>query len=209
MGSLVTRAVRYQIIVALYFIICFVILPRVAPTLLGDEFKNTAAVLPIMALMLVPSTISITMGRVLVASGNQKRVMVATGLALVVNAALNLALIPRYGYMGAAAAAMASEVAVAGVNVLYVQRYVARTRITRAIARPILAAVTAGVAIYYMPWLHLYIALPLTAVLYAIGLLVLRAFPRSELGQAWALVRQGLARLGGSDVEAAGSSDLH
>ena len=209
MGSVVTRAVRYQIIVALYFIICFVILPRVAPTLLGDEFKNTAAVLPIMALMLVPSTISITMGRVLVASGNQKRVMVATGLALVVNAALNLALIPRFGYMGAAAAAMASELAVAGVNVLYVQRYVARTTITRAIVRPILAAVAAGAAIYYMPWLHLYIALPLTALLYAIGLLVLRAFPRSELGQVWALVRQGLARLGGSDVAAAGSSDLH
>jgi hypothetical protein len=95
------------------------------------------------------------------------------------------------------------------VNVLYVQRYVAPTTISRAIARPILAAVAAGAAIYYMPWLHLYIALPLTAVLYAIGLLVLRAFPRSELGQVWALVRQGLARLGGSDVEAAGSSDLH
>lgn len=208
MGNLVTRAVRYQMIVALYFIVCFVILPRVAPTLLGSAFANTAAVLPIMALMLVPQTISITMGRVLVASGNQKRVMVATGLALVVNAGLNLMLIPRFGYMGAAAAAMASELAVAGVNVYYVQRYVALTHISRAIARPTLAAIAAGLAIYFMPWLHLYVALPLAAALYAIGLLGLRTFSSSELSQVWALIRQGLTRPGGSDPDAAGSSAL-
>jgi O-antigen/teichoic acid export membrane protein len=207
MGNLVTRAVRYQMIVALYFIVCFVILPRVAPTLLGSAFTNTAAVLPIMALMLVPQTISITMGRVLVASGNQKRVMVATGLALVVNAGLNLTLIPRFGYMGAAAAAMASELAVAGVNIYYVQRYVCLTHISRAIARPTLAAIAAGAAIYFMPWLHLYVALPLTGILYAFGLLALRAFPGSELGQVWDLLRQGLARFGGSSVEAAEDAD--
>jgi O-antigen/teichoic acid export membrane protein len=206
LGGLVTRAVRYQMIVALYFIICFVILPRVAPTLLGSGFTNTAAVLPIMALMLVPQTVSITMGRVLVASGNQKRVMVATGLALVVNVGLNLTLIPRFGYMGAATAAMASELAVASVNVYYVQRYVTRTRILRAIARPALAAVAAGAAIRFMPWLHLYTALPLAAALYAIGLLGLRAFSSSELNQAWAAVRQGAARLGGHGAEAAGGS---
>jgi O-antigen/teichoic acid export membrane protein len=181
----------------------------VAPTLLGSAFMNTATVLPIMALMLVPQTISITLGRVLVASGNQKRVMVATGLALVVNAGLNLMLIPRFGYMGAAAAAMASELAVAGVNVYYVQRYVAHTHISRAIARPVLAAVAAGTAIYLMPWQHLYIALPLTAVLYAIGLLGLRAFPSSELSQVRTLVRQGAARLGGRGVAVVGSSDPH
>jgi O-antigen/teichoic acid export membrane protein len=198
MGGLVTRAVRYQMIVALYFIICFVILPRVAPTLLGTAFQNTAAVLPIMALMLVPQTISITMGRVLVASGNQKRVMVATGIALVVNVALNLALIPRFGFMGAAAAGMASELAVAGVNVFYVHRYVARTTMTRAILRPVLAAVIAGAAIHLMPWLHLYAALPLAGVLYAGALLALRAFTPSELKQVWDLVRQGPVRLWGA-----------
>jgi polysaccharide transporter, PST family len=202
MGGLVTRAVRYQMIVALYFIICFVILPRVAPRLLGDAFMNTATVLPIMALMLVPQTISITMGRVLVASGNQKRVMVATGLALVVNAGLNLTLIPRFGFMGAATAAMASELAVAGVNVYYVRRYVARTHLSRAIFRPVLAAIAAGAAIHFMPWLHLYVALPLAAVLYAIGLFGLRAFSGSELGQVMEMVRQRPAFLGGSEAAA-------
>ena len=55
MGNLVTQAVRYQLIAAFYFIVCFVFLPRIAPKLLGDDFVNTARVLPIMAAVLVPS----------------------------------------------------------------------------------------------------------------------------------------------------------
>jgi O-antigen/teichoic acid export membrane protein len=199
MGRLVTRAVRYQLIVALYFILCFVFLPRVAPKLLGDAFKNTAAILPIMALILMPQTVSITMGRVLVASGNQKRIMVATGLALFVNAGLNLMFIPRFGYMGAAAAAAISELAVAGVNVYYVQRYVARTYIIRAIVRPVLAAAIVGLVLYLLPGLRLYQAFPLAGILYVAGLFALRTFSGSELSQFWAAVREGMARLSGSD----------
>ncbi len=195
MGTLVTRAVRYQLIIALYFIICFVVLPRVAPTLLGDAFANTAAILPIMALMLVPQTISITMGRVLVASGNQKRIMAATGLALVVNVALNLSLIPRFGYMGAAAAAATSELAVASMNVYYVQRYVARTQILRAILRPVVAAAMTGGVLYLLPGLHLYQALPLAGIFYVAGLFALRTFSTEELSQFRTALQSAWARL--------------
>jgi len=189
MGDLVTRAVRYQLIVALYFILCFVFLPRIAPKLLGQEFVNTARVLPIMAVILVPSTISITMGRVLVATGNQKRIMIATGLTLLVNVGLNLALIPRFEYMGAAVAKVVGEIVVAVVNVYFVQRYVARTHITRALVRPVLAAAFVGLALYLLPGLRLYQALPLAGLLYVAGLFALRAFSAAELGQFRAMLR--------------------
>lgn len=207
LGGLATRAVRYQLIVALYFIVCFVFLPRVAPTLLGEGFRNTATILPIMAWVLVPQTISITMSHVLIASGNQKRIMVATGLALLVNAGLNLTLIPRLGYIGAATAAATSELAVAGVNVYYVQRYVARTRILRAILRPVIAAAVVGIVLHLLPGLRLYQALPLAGILYVAGLLALRTFSGSELRQFWAAVRDGLARARGSERTGAGDLD--
>jgi PST family polysaccharide transporter len=207
MGSLVTRAVRYQLIAALYFVICFVMLPRVAPTLLGHAFANTAVVLPIMAWVLVPQTISITMGRVLVASGNQSRIMVATALALLVNTGLNLALIPRIGYLGAAVAAAISELAVAAVNVHYVRRHVADTHLLRSIARPVLAATVTGLALHLMPWLRLYTALPLAAVLYVAGLLALRTFSVAEISQFRAAVQDGLARLRRSGQPSAGGID--
>jgi O-antigen/teichoic acid export membrane protein len=194
MGNLVTQSVRYQLIAAFYFIVCFIFLPRIAPKLLGDDFVNTARVLPIMAAVLVPSTISITMGRVLVATGNQKRVMIATGITLLVNIGLNLLLIPRFAFMGAAWAKVAGEVVVALVNVYYVQRYVARTHIVRSLLRPALAAALVGLALYELPGLRLYQALPLAGVLYVAALFALRTFSAVEL-RAWqAALREGLAR---------------
>jgi O-antigen/teichoic acid export membrane protein len=144
---------------------------------------------------------------VLVASGNQQRIMVATGLALLVNLVLNLLLIPRFGYVGAAAAAAISELAVAGVNAYYVQRYVARTHVIRAIGRPVLSAALVGLVLHLLPGLHLFVALPLAGILYLAGLLALRVFSGSELNQLWAAAREGLARLRGSDEAAARSYD--
>ena len=206
-GKLVTQAVRYQLIVAFYFILCFVFLSRLAPKLLGPEFVNTAHVLPLMAWGLVPSTISITMGRVLVATGNQRRIVAATGLALLVNAGLNLALIPRFGYMGAAAAGAASEIAVALVNVYYVQRYVAGTQMLRAILRPVIAAALVGVVLYLLPGLRLYQALPLAGLLYVAGLFALRTFSAEELSQFRAALQSAWARLWRNGGGTGGSID--
>jgi O-antigen/teichoic acid export membrane protein len=206
LGHLVTQATRYQLIVALYFILCFVFLPRVAPKLLGHEFANTARVLPIMAWILVPSTISITMGRVLVATGNQKRVMVATGLTLLVNVGLNLALIPRFEYMGAAVAKVAGELVVAFVNLYYVQRYVARTHILRTLVRPVIVAALVGLALYRMPGLRLHLALPLAGLLYVGGLFALRVFPAEELDRFRTVARAGWERFRGRAGAGAGGA---
>jgi O-antigen/teichoic acid export membrane protein len=194
LGNLVTQAVRYQMIAAFYFIACFMLLPRIAPKLLGVEFIPTARVLPIMALVLIPSTVSITMGRVLVATGNQKRVMIATGITLLVNIGLNLALIPRFAYMGAAVAKVAGEVVVALVNVYYVHRYVARTHMVRSLLRPALAAVLVGVFLYALPGLRLYEALPLAGLLYLAALFALRTFSADELRRLRRTAHEGLAR---------------
>jgi O-antigen/teichoic acid export membrane protein len=207
--GLVTRAIRYQLVGALYFIVCFVMLPRVAPKLLGADFAGTAAILPIMAWMLVPQTISITMGRLLVASGNQNRIAVATGLALVVNAGLNLLLIPRFESMGAAAAGAISEVAVAAVNVYYVHRYVTRTHVLRATLRPVGAAILAGVALHFLPAMSLALALPLAGLMYLAALLAFRTFSMGEINLVLGTLREGIDRLRGSDEAAARRFEPH
>jgi O-antigen/teichoic acid export membrane protein len=194
LGLLVTRVVRYQVIVALYFILCFVFLARLASRLLGPEFENSAHILPVMAWILVPQIISITAGRALVASRDQKRLMVATGLSLVVNVSLNLLLIPRFSYLGAAVSGVSSEIVVAAANLYYLNRLVAPTGITRALVRPVLAAVLAGAVLYAARGLPLYVTFPLAAVLYGGSLLALRVFSAEEWQQMRALAARAKAR---------------
>lgn len=195
LGGLATRAVRYQVVVALYFVLCFVFLSRFMPRLLGPEFENSAHVLPLMAWILVPQIVSITAARALIAAGNQNRIMIGTGLSLVANIGLNLALIPRFSYLGAALAAVAGEVVVAAVNLYFLNRLVARTTLVRALTKPVLAAVLAGAVMYYARVLPLYAAFPLAALVYAGALAAVRTFSREEVQQVRSLARQAKARL--------------
>jgi O-antigen/teichoic acid export membrane protein len=195
LGHLVTRVVRYQVVIALYFVLCFVFLARLAPRLLGPEFENSAHVLPVMAWILVPQIISITTGRALIASGDQARIMVGTGLSLIVNVGLNLLLIPRFSYLGAAVSGVTSEVVVAAVNLYFFNRLVAPTALTRALAKPVLAAALAGVGLYAARALPLYVAFPLAAVLYGGALLALRAFSAEEWRQVRSVATRAKSRL--------------
>jgi len=195
LGLLATRVVRYQVIVALYFILCFVFLARLATQLLGPEFENAAHVLPVMAWILVPQIISITAGRALIASGDQNRILIGTGFSLVVNVGLNLLLIPRFSFLGAAVSGVTSEVVVAAVNLYFLNRLVAPTGLARALAKPLLAAGLAGVALYGARGLPLYWAFPLAAVLYGGALLALRTFSAEEWAQMRSLAARAKARL--------------
>lgn len=195
LGSLLTRAARYQVVVALYFVLCFVFLPRIAPKLLGADFQNSGAVLPVLAWILVPQTLSITAGRALVAAGCQSRMMFSTGMSLAVNIAGNLLLIPRYGFLGAAAASVVSEIVVASLNLYYVNRFVARTQVVRALAKPSLAALIAGGALYFVRDLRMVAAVPISALVYLGVLLALRTFSHDEILQFRSLVASGMARL--------------
>ena len=80
-------------------------------TVYGDEFSPSGPALAVL-LCMMPFTMSKEVDLIsLVVAGREKTVARMTALAVVVNVALNLALIPTYGMMGAAVATLATEVA--------------------------------------------------------------------------------------------------
>jgi O-antigen/teichoic acid export membrane protein len=193
LATLLSRVVRYQMGIALYFVLGFVLLSRLAPALLGADYHNSGSMLPILGWILLPQTISIACGRALIASGDQARMMFSTFSSLAVNVALNVWWIPRYGIMGAAAAGVASEIVVAGLNVWLVRRYIGPTRFVRELWRPVAAAALAGAVMIPLRHLSLFLGFPLLALAYGLSLLLFRAVSRDELGQLGRLVRAWLA----------------
>jgi O-antigen/teichoic acid export membrane protein len=192
LSSLLSRVVRYQVGLGLYFILCFILLSRLAPALLGPEYVHSGTLLPILGWILLPQTISIACGRALIATGRQDRLLISTGLSLGVNVGLNLMWIPRWGILGAAGASVVSEIVVAALNVLLVRRVIGPTHFTRELARPVLAAALAGAAMFPLRHLHLVVAFPLLALFYLIALFLLRAVSKEELKQLGTLARAWL-----------------
>ena len=90
----------------------------------GLEYSQTASVLPILIFsvaIIMPSTIC---GTTIRATDRQSIGAVVTGAGMLLNIILNLLLIPKYSYLGAAWATLATELAVLIVYIKLVQSYI-------------------------------------------------------------------------------------
>lgn len=104
-SELASRITRYTLLFTLLLATGLAALAETfVPVYFGDEFRP--AVTPL--LVLLPGTVGFAVSRPILAitqgKGELRVLVYATGAASVVNLALNLALIPRYGIAGAAAA---------------------------------------------------------------------------------------------------------
>ena len=117
------------------------------------------------------------------------RLAVAT---LVLNIALNLGLIPLYGYLGAAAASTLTEVGLFAGGWWLVRRHLVALPAFSSIARVLLSVALMGVAVYLVRGLPLPIVIVVGATVYVAGLVGLRALDAEE----WSVVRTGLTSAG-------------
>lgn len=114
-----------------------------------------------------------------------------TRLALVtlaVNVVLNLALIPPYGYLGAAAASTITEAALFAGGWWLLRRHLVPLSVFGSIARVLASAAVMGVAVYLIRSWPLAVVVAAGAAIYLAALVVLRALNAEE----WSIVRSGL-----------------
>jgi O-antigen/teichoic acid export membrane protein len=104
----------------------------------------------------------------------------ATGIAVVVNISLNLALIPAFGYLAASATTVVTEAAFSVAGWYFVgRRY--RLPWLRLSWRVVLAGLAMGAALVPLAGRSIAISLPVGIIVYGAALWVLRAVERDEL----------------------------
>ncbi len=106
------RSTKFLIVSGLF---CALAVSSIAAPLVrfcyGPAFAPTIPLVPVLMTALVFFQINAPNSRLLLALGEQKRVVGLTCIALAFNILLNLALIPRWGAYGAAVATLLSEIA--------------------------------------------------------------------------------------------------
>jgi O-antigen/teichoic acid export membrane protein len=118
----------------------------------------------------------------------------ATGLAAALNIATNLVAIPFFGYLGASATTVITELALCILGWWFVQRHrlELRLRFVHLSWRTILAGALMGAALLPLARSPIYVSAPAGALAYLLAIYMLRAIEPAE----WALARDGLkARL--------------
>jgi len=111
---------------------------------------------------------------------------------LAVNIALNLVLIPPYGYLGAAAASTLTEVALFAGGWWLLRRQSMPLALLRSVARVLASALVMGIAVYLVRSWPLAVVVLVGAAVYGAALVGLRALDAEE----WSIVRAGLTARG-------------
>ena len=165
----------------------FVLAHPLTPLLLGQDFARSEPALRVLSLALGIAFVNNAFIGALNASDRQSSFTWAAAWSLVANLALNLTLIPLFGYQGASWATVATELVLAIAGWVLVARHVGRVPVPSLSWRVLLAGLIMGLAIYPMSGLGgIAVLIPIAAgaVIYAVAAILLRAVTRDEI--AWA-----------------------
>ena len=173
---------KYLLIVALPTAVGTLLLSeRLIYTIYGKEYIKTIPALKILVFALIFIFVNYILMNILVAIDRQKINAIVAGTCVFVNITLNLCLIPYYGYLGAGAATVITEIVLFALSLYFVTKYVCRVNVIGFLIRPLISVVIMGTFIVLiLTKLHLALIIFLSALIYFSSLLVLRFFTKDD-----------------------------
>jgi len=185
-----SKAVKYMFIISFPIIICGITLSKnIINILFGGEFQNSVVALQIL-LLGVAFIFQIRLFQIILNSIDKQKVVMYVGLAgLIVNVFLNLLLIPRYGFKGAAATTVASELMVFSIYCFNLYRSYLKISIWKLSLKPLFASLIVGGLVWKFNTLPLSLLLFLVLGLYLFLLFCLRVFDSEERNFVYGLAR--------------------
>jgi O-antigen/teichoic acid export membrane protein len=197
---------RWVFTATLVFFLATVVLAKDVMSVFGPRFVEGWPVLVIVAGAQMFSASVGSTGRLLAMTDRQRIVMYATVGTVILNVALNVFLVPRYGIVGSAVATALAMIAINAVTLMSVKRTLGLWPYTPAYLKTILAGGVALVAAYL---LRLVLPLPVGFItvlvvgavyltVFAVGLVALGLSPsdRKFVESGWDAVLYKLRRRG-------------
>lgn len=189
------RAAKYMFIISLPFLICGIILSRnIVNILFGEQFHNSVVALQILFLGVVFVFQIRLFQIILISIDKQKVVMCVALIGLIINVLLNLLLIPKYGFAGAAFTTIISELIVFSIYYSYLSRSYFEMSIWKLSLKPLLASLIVGVLVWKFDTLPLILLLSGAFGLYLLLLFCFKVFDKEEWDLVYGLTRAIKAR---------------
>ncbi len=196
---LLTQVIRMVFILVLPMVIGIsVIAGPIMELVFGTEYVNGSQALTVLAWSLLFSFLGPILGKAVIGSGNERFNALFTGIGLVVNLTSNVVLIPRLAHVGAAISVLLSEgvVTLLAVGWGWRQEFIKPNLLIKEVAKPVLASLLMGLAVYVGKWLSLEVWLLVAAgvAVYFVAMLLIKGFTRQDLLLAKQAVRGGSRR---------------
>lgn len=150
--------------------------------LYGEQFGNSIIALQILAWDVLLFFLYANMSFVLVSMNKQNKMAAASGGCAAINVILNLILIPRFSYIGAGIATIATETVLLGLYFYFLSKYLCRLSLQKIIIRPLVACVTMAIFIYFCNGINLTLLILSAAVVYFAMLCITKSISSEDIG---------------------------
>lgn len=159
-----------------------VLSPAVIRLLLPPEYEPAVNVLRVLGVALPFMVGCVLFGSLFISMELQRRMAKWSLLSLAVNVGLNLALIPRFGVMGAAVTTLCSEVVSFVIFYGFAAHFLGHVRFREVFLVPVLAAAPAFIIMFLLAGYSTPLAAVAGAAIYLTALMVLRVVSQDDLG---------------------------
>lgn len=179
---------RYMIAAAVPLTVgAYLLASKLTLAFFGSDFAPAAP-----ALWLLVAAVSVLFVYVpvnsIIISQKTKIATIITGCTLVFNVALNLILIPKYGFVVAALITLASEILQLIGYTTVVQRQIVNFEYFSSFTKPILAGVVMGAVVYFLRDQNLWLLIALGGLVYGVALVSMRFFHHED----WELLKASI-----------------
>lgn len=159
----------------------FAISDRLIVFLFSETFRYSGGVLKILSWTIALSFAASTYSVLLTAINRQTQKVIILGSCLAFNFFLNLVLIPRLSYNGAAAAKLITEALILLLMIFLVSKYLTSIGIKRIFVKPALSCLFMYIFIRLLPQWNIGLIVPASVLIYLFSLGVLRFYTEEEV----------------------------
>jgi O-antigen/teichoic acid export membrane protein len=182
---------RVMCLVALPVISLVSVMPeRVVELLFKEEYAGSAQILQILIWVLLLEFINPFLSHVLFSQGRQRYSMVVAGIGLISNLVLMYVLVHRFGAQGAAMACVTTGLIALSSYLYFVADFSTVAGMVGELVRILLAALSMGIVIHFLQHQSWLLIVPVSILIYGIGLLLVQAIRVSDLQ----FIRQSFSR---------------
>lgn len=169
------------------------IAPELVQLYTSSEFARSADILMILIFVLIPIFLDFPLGALLNATDRQVIKTAIGGVTMIINVVGNLILIPRIGISGAAVTALISFSFMLFVDWIYVSRIIKMniwSFLKEVLPIFLVGALMAAIVVLIKPYTSFVFAIPIGAVIYILGLVLIGSLNKGHLLAAKKLMRR-------------------
>lgn len=178
----VKSAVKYQAVLAMPItMLCWILGGKIIIFIYGPEFAPAVLAFQIMASITFLRFLDNTLGLTLTAIDLQWQRSLTLALMAIFNIAINLYVLPRYSYVGAAITSVLTEIGYFILLFGFLLTRLPNPIELNMLVKPVLAAVVMALPLLLLHNWSILILLPLGAIVYGGAILILRVFTPQEI----------------------------